>query len=201
LLEIQPKKPEPVEMTLPDARHIKRVMQWAETRLPPPAPKPGRCSTSDYPDVIREVARKFQLETRIEANSYGQGYASFVEAWFYKDTQDFRLAPHTEHERHFLGLYVLFCRRAPYFAMGSGAKSWRAGGGSSFMPSFQSTDVFAIPAIAALATKVAALGAARGLVRLQKSDLAEPLPQDLRFDSNLSDGPPRLFDALFFWND
>lgn len=188
-------------MALPDARHIKRVMQWAETRLPPPASKAERCSPSDYADIIREIAREFSLEGRSEADSYGQGYASFVEAWFYQDKPEFRLPRQTKGEQHFAGLYVLFCRHAPYVTLGSGAKSWHSRGGSSFMPSFQGTDVFANPTIEALAAKVEAVCSERGLVRLRKAELAAELPEDLQFGSNLTDGTPRLFDALFFWND
>ena len=40
-----------------------------------------------------------------------------------------------------------------------------------------------------------------GLVRLRRDDLTIELPAHFKIETNLSDGPLKLFDALFYWFD
>lgn len=187
-------------MALPAARQLKQLTQWALSRLPA-APNGGRSIASDYPDIVREIERKFKLQSRVEWDSHGQGYASFVDAWFYQDTPEFRLPSVAKGSHEYLGLYVLLCRAAPYYVIGQGSKSWTDRGGSSYLPSYSGIDVLPSRAVQELSVKVEALLSARGLVRLHPADVAEELPPDLCFDTNLTDGPHRLYDALFFWYD
>ena len=187
-------------MDIPTSRDLKRMTKWAVSRLPA-APGSGRNIESTYPELIRVMAREFKLESRVEWDSYGQGYASFVDAWFYQNKPEFQLPALTKGEKRFTGPYVLLCRDAPYFVVGEGAKSWTAKGGSSYLPDFSSIDEFSTRAVRDLSEKLSAYVAERGLVRLHKSDVAEELPEDLHFDTNLADDKHRLFHALFFWYD
>jgi hypothetical protein len=187
-------------MDIPTSRDLKRMTKWAVSRLPA-APSCGRSIESAYPELIHDLTREFKLESRIEWESYGQGYASYVDAWFYQDKPEFQLPALTKGEMRFTGPYVLLCRDAPYFVMGEGAKSWTAKGGSSYLPGFSSIDEFSTRAVRDLSEKLSAFLAEHGLVRLRKSDVAEELPEDLHFDTNLADGKHRLYDALFFWYD
>ena len=186
-------------MAGPDSRLIKKLRVYAGTQLNA-LPKPT-ASLSDIPEVIRDASSRHKLQTRVADESYGQGFGSFVDAWFYKDTADFRLKPLTPGEQHFIGLYILFSRLAPFYVMGEGAKSWSGRGGSSYLPDFEGTDRLTHPAVKHLSIQLDTFITSRGFVRLSKADVAPLLPDDLQFASNLSDGAPRLFDALFFWND
>ena len=187
-------------MALPTDRDIERTLQWALPRLPA-ATYPGKSFESTYPAVIRDLAGKHKLKSRVEWDSYGQGYASYVDAWFYQDNAGFRLSPPVAGAMNFTGLYVLLCRLAPYYVMGQGAKSWTDGSGSSYLPHFSGVDQFPTQAVKDLAVKADTFLASRGLVRLGNAEVAEELPPEFHFDSNHTDGKPRLFDALFFWND
>jgi hypothetical protein len=187
-------------MALPTANDIKRMTKWAVPRLPA-APNGGRSIESSFPEIVRDLALKFHLESRVEWDSYGQGYASYVDAWFFQDNPAFRLPALSKGEKHYTGLYVLLCRDAPYFVMGEGARSWTDRGGSSYMPGFNGIDDFTSRAVKDVAEKVSAYLSTQGLVRLNQEDMAEELPEDLHFDTNLIDGKHRLYDALFFWYD
>ncbi len=187
-------------MNEPTRRDIQQMMAWAMPRLP--AAANGGCSiASSYPEFVRELTRKYKLESRVEWNSYGQGYASYIDAWFYQDKPEFRRPATSKDEKNYTGLYVLLCREAPYFVMGEGAKSWTAKGGSSYMPGFNGVDAFASLAVKDLAEKASNFFSGQGLVRLRQAEVAEELPEGLRFDTNLVDGKHRLYDALFFWYD
>lgn len=175
-------------------------MRWALPKLPA-APNGGRSIASDYPDIVRELESKYKLQSRVEWDSYGQGYASFVDAWFYQDSPEFRLKPVSKGRQDYLGLYVLLCRAAPYYVIGQGSKSWSDRDGSSYMPSYSGIDVLPSRTVQELSDKVEAFLSVRGLVRLHSEDVAEELPPELCFDTNLTDGPHRLYDALFFWYD
>lgn len=168
--------------------------------LPPTAN--GRRSVSHlYPGMCRDIQRKFSLEAIVTTDNYGQGFASFIDAWFYKDTPDFRIPRLNSAGHDFVGLWVLLSHAAPYYVMGQGSKGWSAKTASSYMPSFDGVDAFPSPAVKHLAHRIDTYLASQSLVRLHKNDLAGPLPAGYEVQSNLIDGQARLFDALFFWFD
>ena len=181
---------------------IKKLLQsdWARSRLPA-APNGGRSIASTYPAICREMEKALKLQSRTEWDSYGQGYASYVDAWFYRDRPEFQLAPLARGQQNFVGLHILFCRFAPYFVCGEGSKSWSSRGGSGGFLNFDSINVIRNPAIRELLAKVDPFLSARGLVRLSKEDVASFLPGGYEIETNLSNAPHRLFDALFFWYD
>lgn len=155
----------------------------------------------DYPEIVRELKRKYRLEERTSWDSYGQGVASFVDAWFYKDAAEYRLPPHAPGDSHFTGLWILLCRPLPCFVMGEGQRSWQNKGAAGYMPSFSRVDRFDSPAVRDLAAKAEPLLVERGMTRLKKQDVAIELPATIEIESNLIDGHPRIFDALFYWYD
>jgi len=160
--------------------------------------KPG---PSFYPDFERTICKRFKLQSRSEWNSFGQGYASFVDLWFYKDSVAFRLPLLANKGHHFTGLHVFLSRLGPYFIMCEGSKSWTTRSASSGLPGWAAIDNFVTPEIKMLAAKIDVYLTGEGLVRLHKAGLAEHLPERFAFESNLGDDPMRLFDALFFWQD
>ena len=187
-------------MALPTARDFKTMSAWAVSRLPK-APFDGKKVDSAYPEIIRDVTKRLKLQSKIEDNSYRQGFASYIDAWFYQDRPAFRLPPYAEGVHDFHGLYVLFCRFAPYYVMGQGAKSWSDRAGSSYMLAFSGVDVFQTQAVKDLSGRMDPHLSKYGLLRLHKAQLAEQLPPEFHFDTNLVDEKHRLYDALFFWYD
>ena len=161
----------------------------------------ARRLNTDYPEIVRELKRKYRLEEQTSWDAYGQGVASFVDAWFYRDAAEFRMPRQGPGFSHFTGLWILLCRPLPCFVMGEGQRSWHAKGAAGYMPSFSQVDRFDSPAVRDLARKVEPLLVERGLTRLKKQEVATTLPADIEIESNLIDGQPRIFDALFYWYD
>lgn len=173
---------------------------WIWERLPaaPGGRKPG-CSF--YPGLLRELKKKLGAKSKIDFDSHHQGFASYVDAWFYRDNDDFR-DRQLGGKNCFAGLAVTLWRFGPYYILGEYTKSWGARTGTSGLPSFEGIDRFPTPAVRELSTVAENKLAEGGLVRLHRSQLATPLPEFYRgIPSNLRDGEPRLFDAIFFWND
>lgn len=154
-----------------------------------------------YRSICDDLCREFFLSSEIEWEDYGSGYASYIDAWFYRDNDRFNVSSNPEC-RGFTGLFVLFSRLSPYFVVGEGAKSWNVeGGGRSYLPSFELVDDFTHQPVADLFRELEPRLTQRGLVRLCKDDLGELLPENSRVPTILCDPPYRAFDALFHWAD
>jgi hypothetical protein len=185
----------------PTEKDIRHMMAWVRPKLPPPQ-MTGRNFDSQYPALVRELTHTLKLDSKAVWDSYGQGYASFAEIWLYRKTPDFKFqADKKQTQSH--GLTILLSTLAPYFVLSEGTKFWSVDGRSSGggMPGFLETDVFTTAGVRKLAPRVEAHLTKAGLVRLSKSQLAEPLPLEFHFDNNLATDVPCLFDALFFWYD
>ena len=156
--------------------------------------------------AVAKIERRLRLLHRIEWEHYGSGYASFVDAWFYRAEPSWRagfvqnqLGP---QEGDYHGLAVLFSRLSPYFVMLHGTKYWRddrSGGG--YLPCFGDTDQFRCEEVAKMAEPVQRILEEFGWVRLFRSELESPLPPEVEVPTILGDPPFREWDALFHWED
>jgi hypothetical protein len=151
-----------------------------------------------YEPIIEAAESRFGLASRVEWNHYGSGYASFVDAWFYRADQSGRLSSYSDHH---VGIWVLLSRTTRYFVMGQGEKTWSSKGGSSYMPCFDSVDDIDHPAIAPFTQTLAEHVTNAGLVRLRREHLARPLDPIYGVPGILSGPPFHHFDALFHWED
>lgn len=154
-----------------------------------------------YRAICEDLCREFVLSSKIEWGHYGSGYASYIDAWFYRDNDQFKISSSPEI-RQYSGLVVLFSRLSPYFVVGEGIKSWNInGGGTSYLPAFEMVDHFTHQPVADLLREMEPRLLQRGLVRLCKDDLKKLLPENSRVPTILGDPPYRAFDALFHWAD
>ena len=174
--------------------------EWLWSRLPS-VQRFGHPGVDRHRGAVRELLSRLKLQDNYEWNDYGSGVASFSDIWVYRDKPAFRRPKYDGADHSYTGLWVLLCRLAPCCVMGQGDKSWSATRGGRYMPSFIGVDRFTAPEIQDLADRVADRLGAHGLTRLRKADVAPLLPTEWRFQSNLADGPLRIFDALFHWND
>jgi hypothetical protein len=149
-------------------------------------------------EPIIVAAESLGVASRVEWNHYGSGYASFVDAWFYKTDQSGRLSNFSDHH---IGIWVLLSRTTRYFVIGQGEKTWSPKGGSSYLPCFDSMDDIDHPAIASLAPMLTEHFTNAGLIRLRREHLAEPLDPSYGVPGILSGPPFYHFDALFHWED
>ncbi|MEX0365834.1 MAG: hypothetical protein AB3N22_07170 [Ruegeria sp.] len=159
----------------------------------------GSCAF--YEEVCRDICDEFGLISRIEANSYGCGYASFVDAWFYKNNAEFKAENPHESGQAFTGLFILLCETAPFYALGEGQKSWSGTSGSSYLPTADMVDEFSTQAVMLLSIEVEQFLSERGMTRLMSSEIMEPIPAEIAVETNLSDGELKMFDAYFHWMD
>ncbi len=141
--------------------------------------------------------------SRIEWDHYGSGYASFVDAWFYRPDAAFALASPTNYDNEYVGLVVLLNRFSPFYALAQGYKGWsvRPGNAYSYLPSLDSIDSLTVPAVQEIAESCSAVLASYGLRRLNAETLSRPLPPGTRIATNLSGHAYTYFDALFNWDD
>lgn len=98
-----------------------------------------------YRRVCAELERTLPAASRIAWGHYGSGYASFVDAWFYREERDFKTGKGDQH----IGLVILLCRLAPCFVFMQGEKWRHATGGSSYLPALDMVDRLDSPAVAA----------------------------------------------------
>ena len=178
---------------------VERLIRGQPVREPLPFdPADGRSLMEFYGSLVRRIERERGLCCRAEWSSYGSGYASFVEVWFYPADGSGRLSGRDEHHA---GLVVLLSRLSPYFVLGQDEKTWSVTAGSGSLPNFSTVDNLTHPAILAQVAPVTALLTSAGLRRLHRPDLAALLPEACRVPTILSDPPFRQFDALFHWED
>ncbi|WP_074577540.1 hypothetical protein [Polaromonas sp. JS666] len=151
--------------------------------------------------ACESVVRETRAESKIEWGHYGSGYASFVDAWFYKTSPDFDVKHPIRHGEEHTGLVVLLSRLSPFFVFMEGEKHWHAKGASSYLPAFDMLDKIESKGASSLAEQVQAILERHGLVRVVREQLTEPLPPDLEVPTILADRGFTHFDALFYWED
>jgi hypothetical protein len=152
-------------------------------------------------DACAAVTRATRSESWVEWGHYGSGYASFVDAWFYKTTSDFNVKRPIRHGEGHTGLVVLLSRLSPYFVFMEGEKHWHAHGGSSYLPEFAMFDKLETESVSLLARQAQPVLESCGLIRAVREQLSEPLPSSLRVPTILADRGFTQFDALFYWED
>jgi len=140
----------------------------------------GRPQAGDslYPGILRELEKKLRAKSKIDFENHHQGFASYVDAWFYGDNDDFRDRLLGD-KNSFAGLTVTLWRFGPYYILGEYPKSLGARARSSGLPSFEGIDHFPTPAVRKLSTAAENCLAEDDPVRLHKSQLAMPLPRIL----------------------
>lgn len=154
-----------------------------------------------YRLVIERVKQRAECLSLAEWDHYGSGYASYIEAFFYRDTPDFAVDQPLRYGNERKGLVVLLSRLSPYYVFMEYERRWHKHGGSSCLPDGTSVDVLTAPAVSQLALQVQPVLDAQGLIRLHAADLAEPLQPGIRVPTILGDPPYTRFDALFYWED
>jgi hypothetical protein len=153
-----------------------------------------------YRVVCAAVSQTTGALSRIEWRHYSAGYASFIDAWFYKPERGFKVDEALRDGAEYKGLIVLLSRLSPYFVFMEGEKRWSAKSSSSYMPESAMLDQLLAPSIVALAPDVQAILESYGLVRAFKADLSAALPADIDVPTILADQLTQ-YDALYYWED
>lgn len=154
-----------------------------------------------YKMVCADICRATGVLSRNEWDHYGSGYASYIDAWFYKTSPEFNVEKPLCYGNEHKGLVVLLSRLSPFFVFMEAEKSWHTQGGSGYLPESEMIDRLPTKAIAALADQVQPILESYGLIRAPREALTQPLPPTLRVPTVLTDRAFLLFDALFYWED
>lgn len=176
------------------------LVQRAISEKQPWASNEPRKIDGFYRTVCSAVEQATGALSRIEWGHYGSGYASFIDAWFYKPEAGFKVDEKLGKGSEYKGLVVLLSRLSPYFVFMEGEKRWHAKGGSSYLPESAMLDRLLAPAIVALAADVQALLESHGLTRLFEADLSAELPPEIEVPTILADRFTQ-YDALYYWED
>ncbi|KEZ00951.1 hypothetical protein GQ57_37930 [Burkholderia sp. MSh2] len=163
------------------------------------------CDEAVIDDYLRNacdaIERTTGARSHIEWGHYGSGYASFVDAWFYKDTPEFDVArPRPLWESH-VGLVVLLSRLSPYFVFMEGEKHWHLREQGSYLPAFDMLDRLENKGVQQLAKDVQPVLESYGLARATRIELSDSLPPGTYVPTILNDRGHTQFDALFYWED
>lgn len=156
---------------------------------------------SHFKAVFAAISRSTRCLSRIEWDHYGSGYASFIDAWFYRPDASFDARHRCGYRDEHTGLVVLLSRLSPYVVFMEGEKHWDQHRGSSYMPEFDMVDRLTTPAVVALGQDVQRTLESFGMVRASKGALEEPLPPGIKVATNLANRGYTQFDALFHWED
>lgn len=151
--------------------------------------------------ICSKIEQNANAHSRIEWNHYGSGYASYVDAWFYRPEPDFQLPDHTSGYSAYAGLVVCFSRLAPYFVLMEGDKRWDKTSSGGYLPGWEMVDEFCFPSVARLAAEIGQMLEWNSFIRLSRDQLAAELHPDYQVPTLLSERPFRMFDALFYWED
>ncbi|MCH4245643.1 hypothetical protein [Acinetobacter gerneri] len=155
-----------------------------------------------YLDVCDAVEEKTNCLSKKEFDSYGSGYASFYDAWFYQDTPKFKVATSMNYDQYFSGLVVLFSQLSPFYVFMQGENCWYENGGFSYLPDSTMVDKLENCAVSELAKTIEPILNSYGLIRLTSEQLNIPLQGTWKIPTILSTTDEyMLFDALFFWED
>lgn len=125
------------------------------------------------------IARATGAKSRIERGHCGSGCASYVDAWFYKDTPEFEVKRPTQYEKEYVGLVALLSRLSPYCVFMEGEKHWRAHERASYLPEFEMLDQLESKEVQQLAEVVQPVLESCGLARATRVEPSDPLPPEL----------------------
>ena len=173
-----------------------------------------------YRGLIEDICKATGASERGEWESWGQGHASFFEAWLYFDEDRAADKPAmaepwwrawlparrraASSEREYEGVAVLLSRQTCFYAIAQSRKFWDTARGCSGggMSEVEGIDDVTDPRLQALVREVDANLQRAGLRRLHHEELARPIGPAHHIETNLqSPGGFHQFDVLFNWMD
>ena len=188
-------------MKISDSEIANLLTQQAISQQYPWSTNDSREIENFFKSVVPELERKARVRSRVEWGHYGSGYASFVDAWLYREDSDFDTIYRPAQGRSYTGPVILLSRLSPYFALMEGEKSWGGNGGSSYMPHLDAIDNFSTLVVAELAEQIQPILEGHGMIRLSHSMLDIPLNPEFKVPTVLTDRAFTNFDAVFYWKD
>ena len=157
--------------------------------------------TKLYDDASLELARRLGVKEKREWTSYGCGYASFFESWFYYEKPEFEFHIEGMNDKGYNGVFIIFSLLEPMFSAGEAHKTWSEHGGSGMLPSIGMIDEYSSSSVKSLSANICKELQACGIPQASKGTLEEPIDQSISIESNMATGELKLFDAFYHWID
>lgn len=140
------------------------------------------------------------ISVEADFNSFGSGYASFVELFCTKKDGTSGRTFLGSGEK-FTGICVYVSRLAPVVTYGAGERTRHAHGGSSSFLSYDTLGTTPPGDWAGVLEEVSAKLKENGFEMTEPEILNEILPFEAIIETNLGEYPHRVFDLLFHWYD
>lgn len=149
--------------------------------------------------VVGSLAAIKNLAYETEFDSYGSGYASYVEVFCYK--KDGSSSEERDGVLGIDGIRIYVCRLTPVAVIGKGKVTKHdKGGGSDFLPS-QNVDVLPSGDWEEMAGGIRDVLARYHFKVLDSKYVNLPLPFKAEIPTIIGDSPYKIFDAIFYWED
>ena len=154
-------------------------------------------------DYISKVVGSFasirSLQYEAIFDSYGSGYASYVDVFCWK--KDGSSSEEREGILWIEGIRIYICRLAPVAVIGRGQMTKHATGGSRDYIESTTVNVFPSGDWEQEIKDIRALLKSYWFNLLEPTYLNQPLPFEAKIRTILADKPFKVFDALFYWED
>ena len=154
-----------------------------------------------YDAASGKVVANLGVYEKREWSSYGCGFASFVESWYYRKNRQFEDSFEGQYESSFRGVSIIFSLLEPMFAAGESRQGWGSNGDSNLLPSIDMVDNYETDAVHSLSRDVCRVLRDVGIPQVSRRTLDAEIDNTIRIESNMSDGPLRIFDAFYHWED
>jgi len=110
--------------------------------------------TELYNKATKAVLVSGRVKERREWSSYGSGFASFVESWFYIPEKSYAIDYPGKTGRSFRGVSVFFSLLEPMFSVGESSQYWDESSGGSALPCIGIVDEYESDAVRSLSQDI-----------------------------------------------
>ena len=154
-----------------------------------------------YVKASEHVVSELGVNEQKEWSDYGSGFASFYDSWFYKNEDQFIVRSDGIEGSCYRGVFVLFSLLEPMFTVGEGIKNWSENGSGSYLPDIEMVDAYESKHVRELSQRICRVLRDFGIPQASKRTLDERIDTSIQIDTNMNDGPLKLFDAFYHWMD
>ena len=95
----------------------------------------------------------------------------------------------------------MFSLLDPMFTVGEGIKNWNENGSGSYLPDIEMVDAYESKHVRELSQRICRVLRGFGIPQASKRTLDERIDTSIQIDTNMNDGPLKLFDAFYQWMD
>lgn len=150
--------------------------------------------------IVAHLEASSAISVEADFNSYGSGYASFVEVFCFKKDGSTRRRFLGSGEK-VIGIQVYISRLAPVAVYGAEERTRHAHGGSSGLLTHEGVGTIPQGNWQAVLEEIASKLISSGIDVADAATIGKLLPFHADIETNLGEPPYRVYDLLFYWYD